>query len=357
MGAEMNPIEHLLDRRRFAAMSAFGSHAGLNRLFASEQNTGPGDELAGAGGAGQTDDSPPFNLPFQTMGGMQFWTDLAIDHGWRIQQNAFTDHCRMLDPHDVRQAWGTKTQVFNALVKSRRDAPIRPYSGKVLLVLHGLMRSRWSMEPLCNFAAQRGQYEILNMGYASSRDAMVGHGRAMRSVLKHIRGNVRIDVAAHSMGNLVVRRYWRECMDRNEPADPRIGRIVMLAPPNQGARLASLFRDNQVFKTVWGVSGSQIANWDQLKKQLATPNRPFGILAGGGATLQNPLLEGEDDWVVTVDETKLAGASDFHVMQTNHSGIMSNTNSLECMLRFFRSGYFVAAHKRRPLTEQDIVDG
>ena len=347
----MSLVKRLLDRRQFAArtavaLSAVGIHSRASQLFASERND-DGDD------AGQTGDSPLFNLPFPTLGGMQFWTDLVIDHSWRIQQNAFTEHCRILDPNDVRQAWGTKDQMFRDFAKKRRHLPIKPYREKVLVALHGLMRSRKAMQPLCNYAAKHGQYKTVNMGYASSRDAMVGHGRALRSVLQNIRGDVRIDLAAHSMGNLVIRRYWRECIDRKEQPDPRIGHIVMLAPPNQGARLATLFRDNQLFKTVWGVSGTQIANWEQLSKQLATPNRPFGILAGG-ASLQNPLLDGEDDWVVSVDETKLAGASDFHVASTSHTAMVSDKESLKCMLRFLKSGFFVAADKRRPLTQQDV---
>ena len=40
------------------------------------------------------------------MGGAVFWNDLAEYNGWRVQQNTLTQHCRILDPDDVRRAWG-----------------------------------------------------------------------------------------------------------------------------------------------------------------------------------------------------------------------------------------------------------
>lgn len=46
------------------------------------------------------------NIPFPTMGGNVFWNELAECNGWRLQKNMFTQHCRILDPSDVRRAWG-----------------------------------------------------------------------------------------------------------------------------------------------------------------------------------------------------------------------------------------------------------
>lgn len=46
------------------------------------------------------------NINFPTMGGIFFWNNLAKYNGWRIQQNTLTQHCRILDPNDVRRAWG-----------------------------------------------------------------------------------------------------------------------------------------------------------------------------------------------------------------------------------------------------------
>lgn len=46
------------------------------------------------------------NVNFPTMGGILFWNDIANVNGWRMQQKTITQHIRILDPQDVRRAWG-----------------------------------------------------------------------------------------------------------------------------------------------------------------------------------------------------------------------------------------------------------
>lgn len=47
------------------------------------------------------------NIPFPTMGGLVFWNTIASRNGYKLQQNMITQHARILDPDDVRIAWGT----------------------------------------------------------------------------------------------------------------------------------------------------------------------------------------------------------------------------------------------------------
>lgn len=46
------------------------------------------------------------NIPVQTMGGHFFWDTLREKNGWKLQRHKFTGHARILDPENVRQAWG-----------------------------------------------------------------------------------------------------------------------------------------------------------------------------------------------------------------------------------------------------------
>ena len=55
------------------------------------------------------------NIPTPTMGGQMVWDTLAEANGWRLQQNELTKHCRILDPDDVRRAWGTRKGMEKAL--------------------------------------------------------------------------------------------------------------------------------------------------------------------------------------------------------------------------------------------------
>ena len=125
----------------------------------------------------------------------------------------------------------------------------------------------------------------------------------------------------------------------------------MLAPPNNAPELAKTFKQNPLFQIVWGVSGIEMATWTELEKHLATPTCEFGILAGcmSSVASSNPLIRGNDDLVVAIEETKLAGARDFRKVQVNHSTIMRNDKVLDYTTTFLSRGYFVSPETRQPI--------
>ncbi|MEC1375841.1 hypothetical protein P9D39_16240 [Heyndrickxia oleronia] len=46
------------------------------------------------------------NIPTKTLGGNVFWETLDYKKGWKLQRNIFSEHYRILDPKQIRQAWG-----------------------------------------------------------------------------------------------------------------------------------------------------------------------------------------------------------------------------------------------------------
>lgn len=64
------------------------------------------------------------NIPLKTWGGHVFWNNIAECNGWRLQQNMFTQHARILDENDVRIAWGTvsaMTRLIDRMAKYVHD--------------------------------------------------------------------------------------------------------------------------------------------------------------------------------------------------------------------------------------------
>ncbi len=54
------------------------------------------------------------NVESPTMGGNVFWDTLTSCQGWRLQKNKLTGHCRLLNPNDVRKAWGSYSAMSDA---------------------------------------------------------------------------------------------------------------------------------------------------------------------------------------------------------------------------------------------------
>ncbi len=294
------------------------------------------------------------NVPAATLGGKQFWADELVHGSWRIQRNVLSGHYRLLDPDNTRRAWGTWDHChdqWNEIKKKERILPLKP---KVVLVLHGLGRTRSSMSKLVNYLAQNGPYDVLNVTYASTRVPLSEDAKSLAHVVSHLEGVEEINFVAHSMGNLVVRHFLHDQLvaARGLGNDPRIHRFVMLAPPNQGASLAERFQYDPVFRVAFGTGGQQFTQqWERLLERLATPPCPFGIIAGGAADGggRNPMLEGDDDMVVTVEETRLPGAADFVIVPAVHTYIMDDARVHEYTLRFLRHEYFIAEEVRAPI--------
>ena len=306
----------------------------------------------------ESDDKPKgyFNVKTKTFGGQQFWTDVRYVGGWRIQNNSETKHFRLIDSKNVRHAWGNRLHCDQVLDEAIKNGDAKYCQGPLVIILHGLIRSSKSMRPLSRYLQNEGGYTTLNFEYASTRKRVDEHAIALNSVIEGLGPDVtEINLVGHSLGNIVVRRYLA---DHTEPAtgrqgDPRIKRAVMIGPPNQGSRMARLLKSSRLFQTFAGASGSQLSrSWDELKPTLTTPNFEFGIIAGGQESdrdLSNFVLNGKDDFTVSVEETKLDGARDFLIRPLFHSTMMKDPEVLKATLNFLKDGYFVSEAARQPL--------
>jgi len=130
------------------------------------------------------------NVEGPTFGGKQLWTDELIFHEWRIQRQAWTGHHRLLDDEDYRRAWGSFEHCRERLDALKQELALPPMRGKVVVALHGLLRSRQSMQGIGDYLHKHGDYTIVNFSYASSRNELDQHARSFASVMQHLgRGN------------------------------------------------------------------------------------------------------------------------------------------------------------------------
>jgi hypothetical protein len=306
----------------------------------------------------------PINIAWRTLGGEQFWSDELVYGQWRIQRNEVTGHFRLLDPANVRRAWGTDEQCRAALAELKRSEMLPPLDGRAVITLHGFGRTRNHMAALGEVLEKHGQVTWINVSYASTRRSLDDHAESLARVLDGLEGIDEIDFVCHSLGNLIVRRYLGEA-SRTQPRwkpDPRIKRMVMLGPPNNGAKLAEvvaeLLHDNDLARLIVGPSAWQLARqWDEARKFLATPTFEFGILAGGCGDSRglNPLLTGDDDLIVTVEETRLAGAADFRVVNCRHGRLMDDPAVQQYVVNFLAHGCFTTADERQPIAALDAA--
>lgn len=273
--------------------------------------------------------TPSLNLPLPTLGGLQLWTDRRIRSGWRIQRHALLGHHRLLDARDVRRAWGSYEFCLNVFDDA---APPVKTDVETVFVLHGLGRTRPTMAKLDRNLQAMG-WQTVNFGYASTRGSLSAFAEALDDVARDYRDCPKVYFVGHSMGNLVV-RSWLATKTSDHPA---VGRVAMLAPPNQGSILARRLSILPGLRLGLGPAGGQIIDWQATAPLLATP-ADFAIIAGRFGLLGNPLLGDVGDFVVTVDECRLDGCADFAEVNSSHMFIMDSDEVAEMVDRFFRTG-------------------
>lgn len=294
--------------------------------------------------------TPERSVFMKTMGGRQFWGDVAFRSGWRIQQHITTKHFRLLDPNDFRHASGTRAECEAKLAELAQAKSIPPMQGKAALLIHGLIRSSKSFEKMQASLREAG-YTVVVFDYPSTRAEIKVAAGYLREVIASLKGIEQIDIVTHSMGGIVVREYLQ-----HDP-DERIHRLVMVGTPNLGAHIAQTFKRNIAFRLIFGPGGQQLAINSRYVDSLPIPDFEFGIIAGsrGKPGGFNPLLPGDDDGVVSVASTRLPGASDFLEVTCLHTFLLRDQNTIDAVLRFFEAGEFRKTGEPQPIPRPAAV--
>ncbi len=277
------------------------------------------------------------NLAIPTPGGLQFWADVFWFAGWRIQENVYTGHCRLLDPGNVRRAWGSREACRTAFEGLRRTEGLVMEDEHLVVLLHGLGRTRESLSRL-KWELRDAGYMTASITYPSTRRTLVEHTEQLTQVLERLEGVSTVSFVTHSLGGLVVRAVlarrgrWRDRI--------AVGRLVMLAPPSHGSALAEEVTEYMPARKLLGPVADELS-LDEFE-EIPAPDCEFGIIAAGGPgeTGWNPLLDGDDDGVVSVEETKLEGAADFLLVRGLHTFLMNDPEVIRASVRFLATGAF-----------------
>jgi pimeloyl-ACP methyl ester carboxylesterase len=211
-----------------------------------------------------------------------------------------------------------------------------------VILLHGLCRTSHSMVKMEHALIEAG-YKVRNVDYPS-RTASVqtladdAIGKAVGDCRRD--GAAKIHFVTHSLGGILVRSY----LARHSIPSP--GRVVMLAPPNQGSEIVDKLGWSFLFKWINGPAGNELGtDKNSTPNKLGQANFPVGIIAGDRSNnwINSLLIPGGDDGKVSVERTRLAGMTDHIVIHATHPLIMRNREAIRQTLQFLLTGTFARA--------------
>lgn len=216
-----------------------------------------------------------------------------------------------------------------------------------VILLHGLGRSEGSMRALERGLEAHG-YAVHNLGYPSRDASLAELADGLADEIERCCSNpeVPLDFVTHSMGGILLRTLLGG--DRR-PAN--LGRVVMLAPPNQGSEWVDELRGLALFRLAGPAAAELGTDARSVPRRLGPVDFELGVLAGNRSwnPLGSWLIPGADDGTVAVAHARVAGMSDFRVLPTSHHRILRDRRALAEVVRFLEQGAFSGPHEQRGL--------
>ena len=217
---------------------------------------------------------------------------------------------------------------------SPRDIP-------TVVFLHGLGQNERSNEVLrCTVAA--AGYPVWWCTYTTRHRTIAGLAQEVGDQIAADLGTSRpVMAVAHSLGAILIRHLaarftWQQ--------------VVMLAPPNQGSRVAARLEGQALFRWAFGPAAAELAQ----AAAWPDPPEPFAVIAGTRSlTLGNPtswLAQAigvfgrgvPNDGTIAVDETFHPKMSDFARVDASHTGLLGHPFTSRLILEFFEHGRFLS---------------
>lgn len=208
-----------------------------------------------------------------------------------------------------------------------------------VILLHGLGRSDLSMKAL-EWRMEKEGYLVVNQDYPSTQHpigklAEIALTESLAACENH--STHKIHFVTHSLGGILLRQYLEESKIEN------LGRAVMLGPPNQGSQLADFIQGIGFTSNLQPAAVRQLGTNDvSVPRSLGPVEFEVGVIAGNHnlRPFTSHSIDSPSDGTVTVEETKVAGMTDFIELKVTHTLMMWQDVVLDQAVYFLANGTF-----------------
>ena len=206
-----------------------------------------------------------------------------------------------------------------------------------VVLLHGLWRTDASMNKMERELTDAG-YDVHNISYESTEESVeILAEEAVPRAIEACSDSQTIHFVTHSMGGILMRQY----LEHDDIA--RLGRVVMLGPPNQGSEVVDTWRKVPGFEWFAGPAGLQLGTGEaSVPRSLGPATFDVGIIAGTQSInpILSTLLPDRDDGKVSVEATRVEGMNDHLEMPVTHVFMMRDDEVIGQVVHYLRHGRF-----------------
>lgn len=216
---------------------------------------------------------------------------------------------------------------------------VAPLAGSVVDI-HGFMVTPHGMLRLERTLSKAG-LDVFPYKYEARKETIACHSVRLKEALKCLASSSPgepIHFVCHSIGGVILRATLSlpDC-----PEEAKVGRVVLLAPPNQGSLLARKFRNVLPVRLALGSkSGWELMHYTpsdmaRLGEFPCTNN----VLVIAGARGRKLGFEGRaNDGYLAIEETRLNTPHYFLVLDLDHGKLLTSDLSLRIIRDFLLCG-------------------
>ena len=190
-------------------------------------------------------------------------------------------------------------------------------------LVHGYLANRFMMATLAGRLKRRG-YAPTTWGYWNIACSVLVHAERFARRLEALDGDPAVDVlhlVTHSMGGIVA----RAALDRYRPR--KLGRVVMLAPPNRGSFVAAQ-------------AAGTFGRFLKPVAELSTADDSLVNLLPMPAGLDLGVIAAEYDALVSEASTRPDAPHAFVALPTWHTGLLFSRETADLVAGFLATGAF-----------------
>jgi len=201
---------------------------------------------------------------------------------------------------------------------------------KIVVLVHGLSRTRYSMKSIEKAINQKG-ISTYSLGYPSNFESIdKTTSNKIVDLNAILRNYEEVIFVAHSLGNMLSAKLISKLENKD-----KIKHFFALAPPFGENYMAKWSHGNFLGKMI----GENLVYLKNIKKDLdivfLKENKKFKLHVIAGIKkypILSDWIEGDDDGIVSIEETKLY--SDVHqIIPSGHTWIMNDAAVEEAILK------------------------
>jgi len=185
------------------------------------------------------------------------------------------------------------------------------------------------------YKLKQAGYTPYLFGYNSRTAPIASHTEQLQKFIdSHGLSKAKISFVTHSLGSIVLRSFLAKYPESIIPY-----RAVNLGPPHLGSKTARKLGQLSIFKKILGPSFVELFNIDY---PTTTEQIELGVIAGTVPLKKGyyHTLDGPNDGVVEVSETKIEGLADHLVLPAGHSTMVFQPKVIAAIIQFLNTGKF-----------------